>query len=524
MKFLNQWKLPLLAGLCAWILWSGARPYLWYPGNLPVLSDIWDYAQQGRELYQGNGFTSQFTYPVVLDQNPPGVFHNLWRPPLYPLLISLGYKIAGGPSINVLAFLGGLFLALTVVLLAKFAEDLLDSKYGWTVGIIYLLTPSVFSSTFTGLSEPLYAFLVLWVFYLIYGMEKASQPDWKYPLGIGVVLGLSWLTRSESLFILPIAAGAIWIISPQESRIKNLPAFLGGLLLVMSPWWIRNALITGNPFFNMSHDLWAMFTKEYPGWYRFRMTQETGVGMGFFFTHIPELSLKFGKYLLSNFKSILKLHTLMVPIFFVGLIWTGLGKGKKTCLALMISLGLTWLGISCLEADSRFFLGLLPVMILFSGFFLWKGIEFFAGILKMPAKIILLIFMAALAVPVISLWTGKNNETVQQRAQVEESSRVSMAGKATLDKKDVLLTDVPDLLAWYGDRRTAWLPLMKDLPQWTASHPEIKGIYLTHHIYKIQDDPDIREWKKIYLQTGDIPGFHLARIFADSSLYYQKDE
>jgi len=523
MKFFERWKLPLLAGLCAWILWAGARPALWYPGNLTVLSDIWDYAQQGRELYRGHGFTSLFTYPVVYGQNPAGVFANLWRPPLYPLLISLGFKLAGGPSIHVLAVLGGLFMALTVVLISRFAEELLESPYGWTIGIIYALTPAVFKAAFSGLSEPLYGFLVLMTFYLFYRLEKTAIKDWKLPLGIGMVLGLSWLARSESLFLVPVFLGFIGVISPKEKRWLNLSVFLGGLILVMSPWWIRNAMLTGNPFFNMSHDLWAMFTKDYPGWYRFRLAGNETLGLGYLFTHLPELSFKFIKYLVYNFKGILKLHTLMVPIFFIGFIWTNIKTQTRTFQTLMLALALTWLGISCLESDPRFFLGLLPVIIVFAGYFLWKGIVFFSGIIKLSSKLILIIYMAALAIPVISLWTGKSIAGVQERSQAEEAARVATIENITVDKKMVVLTDAPDLTAWYGDRRTAWLPVMKDLPQLTANHPEIKGIYLTHHIYQIADDPDIRQWKKIYGNAGDIPGFHLTRIYPDSSLYYERD-
>src|SRR5258708_37600351 len=68
------------------------------PGIAPA-SDLWDYAQEARQLARGDGFTSLYTYPVFLGQDQPP-FPVRWRMPLYAalgaLLLKLGIALPAG--------------------------------------------------------------------------------------------------------------------------------------------------------------------------------------------------------------------------------------------------------------------------------------------------------------------------------------------------------------------------------------------------------------------------------------------
>ena len=99
---------------------------------------MWDYAQQGRELYRGHGFTSLFVYPIVLHYGGNGYFYNLWRPPLYPLLVSQSFRFTDIPSIHTLIYLTGLFYVFTAILITLIVETMVDKRIAWMAGFFYV--------------------------------------------------------------------------------------------------------------------------------------------------------------------------------------------------------------------------------------------------------------------------------------------------------------------------------------------------------------------------------------------------
>jgi hypothetical protein len=50
--------------------------------RIPPSSDVWDYAQEARQLARSQGFTSLYTYPTHLGTEP-APFPVRWRMPLY---------------------------------------------------------------------------------------------------------------------------------------------------------------------------------------------------------------------------------------------------------------------------------------------------------------------------------------------------------------------------------------------------------------------------------------------------------
>lgn len=66
-------------------------------------------------------------------------------------------------------------------------------------------------------------------------------------LGAGVTAGLASLMRPSWLLFVPFAMIAGVLLSPDRRRHMTLgAASLAGLVLAMSPWWIRNAVVTGH--------------------------------------------------------------------------------------------------------------------------------------------------------------------------------------------------------------------------------------------------------------------------------------
>jgi hypothetical protein len=90
----------------------------------------------------------------------------------------------------------------------------------------------------------LYAFIVSFTFIALYRGTQTNQKRAWFFVGIGV--GLAHLTRADGLLLLICV---LWIVIRHSSfAIRHLAYILVGYLIVTTPWFIRNAILTGSPF------------------------------------------------------------------------------------------------------------------------------------------------------------------------------------------------------------------------------------------------------------------------------------
>lgn len=252
-----------LVALIASSIWIAL--FLIGPRIPPPHSDAWDYLQLGRSIAEGKGFESDFTYPILLslDDDPP--FPTLWRLPLYPLVVSIPFLVWEDPPLQVVLGIGGLFHVLSGFLFYLWLTRLLPIAWAFWGGIVWVLNPHLLDSSLQGLSEPFYLCLCIGLFWIL------SKHGFSRPILLGVWIGLCWLTRSNTLLFLPGIFVWAWMGSSSPGAAVRRLILLGGAVgLMCIPWWIRNSLIVGDPFFNMSRFLPLMFSSEWPGWTLFR--------------------------------------------------------------------------------------------------------------------------------------------------------------------------------------------------------------------------------------------------------------
>src|SRR6266850_4581741 len=114
-------------------------------------SDLWDYAQEARQLSRGDGFTSLYTYPCVLghDRAP---FPVRWRMPLFAVigaaLLRLGIPLPAG-----FLFLGALAHALTVGLAYYLAARLRSPSAGTIAAVTAFACPLLLNTYDPGNSQ-----------------------------------------------------------------------------------------------------------------------------------------------------------------------------------------------------------------------------------------------------------------------------------------------------------------------------------------------------------------------------------
>jgi len=227
--------------------------------------DARDYAQMGRELSRGNGFSTLQIFPrhiPLLDkrgylgkENWP----NLYRYPLPTILSAFFYKITndaitGAVLQSGIAFLFG--LPLVFILAAR----LTNFKVGIIATLFYVADKVVFDQSYSAMTEPFAIFLLLWLFLIAFSGQLSI---WKC-LVMGIICGLSYLNRTQLIVLFPLVALHIWIKVPPKTRLLCLGLLFGAFLLSVGPWLIRNTIICGDPFFSSSSTRCLLVSIENP--------------------------------------------------------------------------------------------------------------------------------------------------------------------------------------------------------------------------------------------------------------------
>jgi 4-amino-4-deoxy-L-arabinose transferase-like glycosyltransferase len=215
--------------------------------------DAFDYAQMGRELGDGNGFSTLQIFPrhipllyrkgYLEKENWP----NLYRYPLPTILTAFFYKITNN-IIKAAVLQSGIAFLLSIPLLFILATRLTNLKVGIISIIFYAADPAIFTGSYEAMSEPMAAFLLLWLFLIAF---LGQLSPWKC-FAMGIICGLSYLNRAQFILLVPLAALYIWISFQKKKKFTGFALLLVAFLLVAGPWFIRNTVVVGEPAFSFS--------------------------------------------------------------------------------------------------------------------------------------------------------------------------------------------------------------------------------------------------------------------------------
>jgi len=241
--------LPALAALLAGAgLSAFAATYvtgLWRP-------DAFDYAQIARELHAGNGFTTrQAIYLLHLEfLQDSGSLQNAWpnlhRFPLPSLAIAASYGVFGVGTVAVVAS-GIFFHALTAGLIFGWGRQVGGLPLAAGSWLLVTANASLLETTPSGLAEAPEIFFFTLSLVLLW--RFSDQPASLGAILSGAALGLAALSRTNALFAAPALLACVAVCSP--ARARHVAAWLSGAVLVLLPWLVRNALVTGDPLFSL---------------------------------------------------------------------------------------------------------------------------------------------------------------------------------------------------------------------------------------------------------------------------------
>jgi 4-amino-4-deoxy-L-arabinose transferase-like glycosyltransferase len=188
-----------------------------------------------------------------------------YRPPLYPLLLAPILKLAGAQAITAIALfhlvLGAAMVGMTALCARRWGFTPSRSiAAAWIVALDPVLA---WQSRFV-MTETLTAFLCA------SALAALTVPGWRGSVGGGVFLGLAGLSRPSMLpgAILVVVPGSMVHPGGLVDRLGRCGLMVLSLLLVSSPWAIRNALIFGEPVWTTTHGGYTLALANNEVYYR----------------------------------------------------------------------------------------------------------------------------------------------------------------------------------------------------------------------------------------------------------------
>ena len=234
-----------------------------------------DTAQLARNIAEGRGYTTLSVRPFdlalmrkaatnappILDQMMPDISN----PPVYPALVALVFKVGAfrcgsGQSVapwDLEPWIMGLNQALffiAAMLLFKTAAQLFDKSVAWLASGVFVATDLMWQFSVSGLST----MLLLVIFLLI--VRGLVRLDFRINvqlserrsgvgvcLAIGAIIAIGGLTQYSFAWLL-VPVLLFILLTVAEGRAKLCLAVSLAFLAVMTPWLARNYHLSGNLF------------------------------------------------------------------------------------------------------------------------------------------------------------------------------------------------------------------------------------------------------------------------------------
>jgi 4-amino-4-deoxy-L-arabinose transferase-like glycosyltransferase len=205
---------------------------VWFHGEPLQIHDERDYDALAVNLVRHGQFAFE-----------PGVPTSL-RPPLYPAFLAMIYKISGEQNHTAVRLVQVALSLATVWLVFLLARRVYDGRTAlWAAGL-FALYPSLLVATQFVLTETLFTLLLCLALLLL--AHYLDSGGWRRLAALGVVLGLSALTRSvlwlfpPFLFLFLLWAGR----SPRwPGRLGEAGIAIAAMCLTIAPWTARNTAL-----------------------------------------------------------------------------------------------------------------------------------------------------------------------------------------------------------------------------------------------------------------------------------------
>ncbi len=235
-------RIRINPGLLSWILAITILAFFallnitWHKVAIPDTPEIDGYFLQADRLLSGQAY------------------QDLYHPPLFTLLTAIFSKLMFVNTLLAGSLVSSISLAIFSLLTFGLARYYLAVGYALLAQILIGLDWLVFRMGVSAGTDALFAALALGILLLL--VIRRKQPDSYIGKSTGVVLlgllwALSFLTRYNALFFLPLIAAGIYLDKkPLRRRFYSSVLFFVTVCLVCVPWFLYNLYVNGSMFAN----------------------------------------------------------------------------------------------------------------------------------------------------------------------------------------------------------------------------------------------------------------------------------
>ncbi len=229
--------------------------------------DSLDYAQMAREIEQGNGMMTLQIFPRHIPYlHKENKLASLEWPNLhrYPLasIIGAGINTFTDDIIKAAVTRSGIFFLLTLPLIFYIARQFCDTLTASIAVIFFSASPLIYRSAYDGMTESQAIFFTVAAASILLSNMKFAY-KW---IAVGVMCGLAFLTRTQIVYLLPLAALMPFVSQWKTKKMLAVTTLIISFGLTISPWMLRNLAITDDPFFSFSNTRnFVVDAPEHPG-------------------------------------------------------------------------------------------------------------------------------------------------------------------------------------------------------------------------------------------------------------------
>ena len=440
-----------------------------------------DFAQLGRNIGAGRGMVTYVLHPLALTHGADALRQpDSTHGPLFPFLLALAFGVAGARD-AVASGVSGLFYLLTIPMLYVLGLRVFNRTIGSVAAAAFAFSSLSLEYAVSGLHITLYTFLVTSLSLVLYNLAaagKAQAPPTESPLPTnllllaGTFMGLLYLTDAVFIWLLPVVLGGIIRIAGPSQRAATVKFLLplGALIL---PWMVRNGMVTGSPLFGLrGAEIWMYTDHYFPGRVAYRMFPEEFV-RGVYLIPAVIKKVLFG---LNTVVRVLPeisnawLLAFLLPCLFFGYTSTAATLLRRLMLFSFVAL---LFGMLLFQVEMPLFHALVPTMLVFA-------VAYLNHLIKQAALSPFARWTTAALLGVTVAYPLLSQMFLEPKALALPEAVSARALGRMAQSQQVVLSDRPDVVAWYADRPSVQLPADDSrLADIRTRFPETRWIFLT---------------------------------------------
>lgn len=446
--------LALLAALSLFLFYKAEYNGLHNP-------DAQDYAQIGRNMADGRGFTTYILRPLALSHGDdplrqPDVTHG----PLYPFALAVAFG-ALGASDHAVVLVSGLFFILTCPLIYLLGVRVFSRGVGLFAAAVHALALGSLQIALSGIHLSLLTLLVTALLVVLYNLaldgaqgEAVREAGGWFPLPrlqLLLVGALAGAIYAAEPVLFPIALVVLFGVGRLYRRQRSALVFaLIPMVAIMAPIMVRNHQLTGNAVLGLRFmELW-MHTEANPVYELYRRLPGSEVALG-----AGSLARKLGEGLEVFIRGYPDVVGAWIFAFFLVSLFFRFDDEPANRLRglLLAALGLVAACMLPFVLNVRLLSAFTPGVVVF-------GCAFLLYLLQQSPRRPLWWCGAGFGIVFLATFSTARETLLVRKLEPPAATATAsvLGGVNAMAGGDVCLSDSPWLVAWRAERPSLWLP------------------------------------------------------------------